>query len=454
MIPIPDTLVGHAVSNSRVTPGNHWQDVRQLTFKITQGENSIALPNPLPGSTLVVYPKNYPKDVQTLLDLMGWNEIADEPLEWMPYSSLTPTSPTAGNFTDRFSGIAKIHAQKGAILRDLLTHNLDFNSVPKRNFIREIANFATSEKEKERLQELVQSGNTQDLYDYTTRPRRTILELLFDFPSVRIPLERVLDVFPLIRGREFSIANGGASLTATQGAGPDELTVEVLAALVEYRTIIRKPRRGLCSRYLENLPPGTTVRVGIKIAPSGPPCDAASAAGQPLVAVATGTGIAPIRSLIQQRRYHQHQNQHTISTNVTNTTNTVGAAAPSLLFFGCRNEAADFYFRDEWESTPNLRVVPAFSRDRARPEDAGPAQALGREEGGKVYVQHQIRRYARDVAELVGRGAVVCVCGNAGKMPVAVKEALLDALVLGGLVGTREEAEEYWPKVTFWQETW
>ena len=38
-----------------------------------------------------------------------------------------------------------------------------------------------------------------------------------------------------------------------------------------------------------------------------------------------------------------------------------------MLFFGCRSEKADFFFRDEWEPlavSGKLKLFPAFSRDQ------------------------------------------------------------------------------------------
>lgn len=45
------------------------------------------------------------------------------------------------------------------------------------------------------------------MYDYCTRMRRTIREVLDDFHSVRIPREYIFDVFPPMRTRSFSIAS-------------------------------------------------------------------------------------------------------------------------------------------------------------------------------------------------------------------------------------------------------
>ena len=49
---------------------------------------------------------------------------------------------------------------------------------------------------------------TQDeLYEYVTRVKRTIREVLAEFRSVRIPKEYIFDLFPLLRPRQFSIAS-------------------------------------------------------------------------------------------------------------------------------------------------------------------------------------------------------------------------------------------------------
>jgi sulfite reductase alpha subunit-like flavoprotein len=403
-----------------------------------------------PGSTLIIYPKNFPEDVQSLIDMMEWNEVADRSLQLAPYvgpnSASTPTLPPGDGRTKAHPKSASgIHANQGTTLRELLTHNLDITAVPKRTFLKELIYYASDELEKERLVELTQPGNTDDFYDYTFRPRRTILEVLSDFPSVKIPFERVLDCFPVIRGREFSIANGAGSHKETSDGDFAAVNVHVLAALVEYRTIIRKPRQGLCSRYLRSLQEGTLVKVKIKHNANTLLADT-ELDKRPLIAIATGTGIAPIKHLVEDRFDRT----------------TAASRGDALLFFGCRNERADFYYRDYWESLEGLKVIPAFSRDPAPvlvPDDkGGPLDINGGQlpdyDYGKNYVQHQIRRHARHVAELIAKDALICVCGNSGRMPKSVREALLDAMVLGGLVERKEDAETVFQRLRFWQETW
>ncbi|KAK1834334.1 hypothetical protein QBC39DRAFT_389420 [Podospora conica] len=424
LLNIPGTLTAEVLKNERLTPEAHWQDVRHLVLQ-TPCREGMSLDDAA-GSTAIIWPKNYPEDVQTLIDMMGWGEVADEILD----------------LDDKIlSRKSNLHLfSRSETLRDLLTHNFDITSVPKRSFIEDLAFFTKEPMEIERLRELTQSGNEQEYYDYTSRPRRTIIELLRDFPGVKIPFEHALDLFPLIRGREFSIANGDTT------PAPDDtktLKLELIIALVEYRTIIRKPREGLCSRYVKNLPVGTLINLGLKT-PSKPVLTAAAAASGPLIAVATGTGVAPIRAFIQSRALRQ-------------------TAGETKLFFGCRNRDADFFFGDEWGRYPNVEVHAAFSRDPVVVPPPTPAVAdegVHQYDTGKNYVQHKIREHGREIAALLTGGGgkpIICVCGNAGRMPVSVREAFKDVLVKCAVVGDGVEAERWLSdsgNVTYWQETW
>ena len=437
LLPIPNTFVSTLTRHERVTPADHWQDVRHLSFEVQAGEAINEIAKWVGNLTLSIWPKNYPEDVEELIGQMGWEDVADKPLQ------LKGRAPKGLYAHDRV-----------ASLRQLLAHNLDITAVPKRSFIRELVFFTEDEREKERLQELTQSGNEQEFYDYTCRPRRTILELLRDFKNVKVPYTRVLDLFPIIRPRDFSVCNGGDCFK--KATRDDAITIEILVALVEYKTIIRKPRQGLCSRYLKHLPVGAGLAVRVKMS-SGPRLvPNLTWARRPVIAIATGTGIAPIRAIIQERESYD-------------------GAGDVVLFFGCRNRAADFHFEKEWRTYRGaVDVYPAFSRDSIEPEErttvsgAAPADLAAdvvpkgaatavQYDSHKNYVQHLIRKHAQRVGFLMTRRPIVCVCGNAGRMPVSVRSALLDALVISKVVGSVGEAEAWLTdpdKVTYWQETW
>lgn len=69
--------------------------------------------------------------------------------------------------------------------------------------------FTDSELEKEKLHEFTTPEGQEELYSYCNRPKRTILEVLIDFPhaTANISLEYLFEIFSPIRPRAFSIAS-------------------------------------------------------------------------------------------------------------------------------------------------------------------------------------------------------------------------------------------------------
>lgn len=402
LLSVPNSWTASLVSNTRETPDSHAQDVRLIAFDVPSSRDGQKL-QVNPGDCLTIFPRNFPHDVQKLITLMQWSSIADTPLTLSSCSSLPHN----------------LHVAPITTLRTLLLDNIDITATPRRSFLKNMAYFATDDDHRERLLEFNQPEYLDEYFDYATRSRRTILEVLEEFTSVRIPAERLLDVFPLIRGRDFSIANGGAALT--HPTDPNITRVDLLIALVRYQTVLRRPRHGLCSRYLAALPPGAVLAVAHK--PVLTPIHGVSNAQRPLIAIATGTGIAPVRSLIHERLTHS----------------LTSPPAPTLLFFGNRNAAADFFFSDEWRALgDNLHVFTAFSRDQRE----------------KIYIQDILRREAARLAELIPQRAIFAVCGGSSKMAEACKHAVFDTYTDGGSEDKKEERKSALAGMTWWQEIW
>lgn len=148
--------------------------------------------------------------------------------------------------------------------------------------------------------------------------------------------------------------------------------------------------------------------------------------------VGPGTGVAPFKAMVEERtaqrkRHLQHQQvaQHQ------------SPQPPPLpppyewLFFGCRKESADFYYRTELEGYTawdqgkgrGLRLVTAFSRD----QDA------------KVYVTHRIKEHGAALWALLAQGnASVFVAGSAKRMPTDVMDAIRGLAVAHGGLGEAE----------------
>ena len=409
--------------NRRVTSEGHWQDVRLLTF-------SSAKTSYLPGDVLVIYPRNPIEDVDRIIDLMKWDLIADRPLIFsrnvcynLRPDSRKPSLSTSGD-------------KNILTLRSLLLKHLDFNAIPKRSFFSLLANFTEDAVQKSRLQELTSSEYLDELYDYTTRPRRSILEVLQEFNTVKIPWQWAKAVFPEMKGRQFSIASGGE---LAKGPG-DSTRFDLLVAIVKYRTVIRKVRRGVCTRYLESLEPGASLLVTLKKGLLG---ITIADVARPLILVGPGTGVAPIRSLIWQRlTWNDQLRQDTTPFDGDGSKLVLG---DHLLFFGCRNKNADYFFQQEWSGLQHqlpLKVFPSFSRDQAQ----------------KFYVQDAIRANSRIVSNILyeERG-LVFICGSSGKMPNAVREALIEVLekeTLMDLEASRAYLAQMEKANRYKQETW
>lgn len=303
----------------------------------------------------------------------------------------------------------------GISLAWLASHYFDINSIPTRSFFSEFAaahkwrptgtkNDERVAMEYDRLKELGQACTpdaVDDFYDYVNRPRRNLVEVLGDFPCTTsfIPAEQWINILPgPLRPRPYSIAS----------ASP---TIELLVAVVTYRTRMLTPRRGLASTYLARCKVGTRIPAWISRPsygfdfsyhltsdiPRPPPC----------ILIGTGTGIAPLRAFIQY--------QHKSFPNASN-----------VLFFGCRFSYRDFYFEKEWkalEAEDCLQLVTAFSREGGHFTTAK----------NRIYVQHKIKESPDLVWSVLGESqGSVFIAGNARTMPLAVREAIVEVAQTGG----------------------
>lgn len=359
-----NVIEGHIVSNTRVTSADHFQDVRHVTIGSEAGLSY------LPGDTAALYPSNDDKSVQMLLDLQPhWLPIADKPL-------------TIHSELDIEGGLIK---KECLTLRTLIKYHLDIMSIPRRTFFSLAFHFVDDttedgQREKEKFYEFTKLEESEDLYNYANRPRRLIMETISEFENnLRIPVEYVLDLFPLIKVRLFLIASK-----------PSESQLELAVAVVEYKTMLRRIRKGLCTKWLKQLQQGD--RLIFSIHPSNLKFGASTA---PIIMIGPGTGIAPMKSLIE---YAAGQRE-------------------LYLFTGCRDSEKDFYFKELWElyeKTGQLKHFPAISRQAGFPYK---------------YVQDRLFAERDLVSDLiVNQNAVVYLCGSSGKMPTQVRVTLVEII--------------------------
>ncbi|TID15326.1 sulfite reductase flavoprotein alpha-component [Venturia nashicola] len=417
LLEIPQGITAKVVSNNRLTPQDHWQDVRHVTFDLSETKNYG------PGDVLTIYPKNFPTDVAQFLKIMKYESLADTPIRFTPTATLTPNYPPPP--------IACLQ-NKTFTLRTLATNHLDIMSIPRRSFFAHLIHCTEDEMQLDRLKEFTDPQYIDELFDYTTRPRRSILEVLDEFTTLTVPWQKICSIIPLIRGRQFSIASGGALKTLIPSNGGKSTTrVELLIAIVKYKTVIKRVRQGVCTRYITSLTPGTRITTTLQ---RGALLSKNADVNIPIVMVGPGTGVAPLRSLA----YERLAQRQSLSLPIKPTES-------DILIYGARSRSADYFFSDEWDtisSQTGLKVHTAFSRDQRQ----------------KVYVQDIIRQQGRDIYHVLAeKRGVFYLSGSSGKMPLAVREALVEVFVNEGKM-ERDDAEKYLAAMEkdgrYRQETW
>ncbi|KAF6327729.1 NADPH dependent diflavin oxidoreductase 1 [Rhinolophus ferrumequinum] len=343
------------VTNQRVTGPSHFQDVRLIEFDIAGSGISFAA-----GDVVLIQPQNAASHVQQFCQVLGL-----DPEQCFTLQPREPDVPCPTRLPQPCS------------VRHLVSQYLDIVGVPRRSFFELLACLSPSELERDKLLELSSAAGQEELSQYCSRPRRTALEVLCDFPctAAAIPPDYLLDLIPPIRPRAFSIAS---SLLAH----PSRL--QILVAVVQYQTRLREPRRGLCSSWLASLHPGQAgpVQVPLWVRPGG--LTFPETADTPVIMVGPGTGVAPFRAAIQER--------------------VAQSQAGNFLFFGCRWRDQDFYWEAEWKELEKrgcLTLITAFSREQKQ----------------KVYVQHRLRELGPLVWELLDRQATPSTCHQMYRKP-------------------------------------
>ncbi|HAB16842.1 MAG TPA: sulfite reductase subunit alpha [Verrucomicrobiota bacterium] len=227
---------------------------------------------------------------------------------------------------------------------------------------------------------------------------RDILDLFLAHPAVGFSAKEFVGMLRPLQPRLYSISS-------SPKAHPGEVHLTVSA--VRYESLGRQ-RGGVCSTFLADRVASETavpVFVHANKAFRPPPND------RPLIMVGPGTGVAPFRAFLEERR-------------------ATGASGRNWLFFGDQKSATDFLYRDELEAFQRdgllHRLNLAWSRDQA----------------AKVYVQDHLRQHAAEVWSWLQDGAGFYVCGDASRMARDVEAALLEVARTAGNL-SEEQATEY-----------
>ena len=228
---------------------------------------------------------------------------------------------------------------------------------------------------------------------------REIIDFLLPSPNLGFTPEEFVKLLRKLQPRLYSIAS-------SLKAHPEQvhLTVDTL----RYDAHGRK-RHGVSSTFLaDRVTESTAVPVFVQTAKHfRPPADPLA----PMLMVGPGTGIAPFRAFLQERR-------------------ATGATGRNWLFFGAQRSQNDFFYRDELEGMKSdghlTNLSLAFSRDQTE----------------KIYVQHRMLENAGELWRWLEDGAHFYVCGDAKRMAKDVDDALHKVVQSAG-GRTEDGAKEY-----------
>ena len=352
-----------------------------MTAEATLTAPPYSRANPFPGKLVVnrrLSGRESAKDTRHLeIDLTGWGltyEVGD---------SVAVYATNDAQLVDEMihalgaTGDEQVPRPKGptTTLREALLRDYGITQ-PTPKFLKAIIERANSST---LLNDLLQPKRKEDLDRYLWGME--VIDFLSEHPSARFSPQEFVGLLTKLQPRLYSVAS---SLKVY----PEQ--VHFIVDVIRYESHGRV-RKGVASSFLAERADDVPVPVYPSVAkhfhlPENP--------DTPIIMVGPGTGVAPFRAYLQERK-------------------ALGAQGRNWLFFGSQHKKCDFAYGEEFAALKKegilTRLDCAWSRDQ--PE--------------KIYVQHRIMENAAEIWKwLDAEGAHFFVCGDARRMAKDVDAAL------------------------------
>jgi sulfite reductase (NADPH) flavoprotein alpha-component len=357
--------------------------------------------NPFPGKLVVnrrLTATDSPKDTRHFeIDLKGWGlnfEVGDS---MSVYATNDPALVNEIMARLCATGEETVPAGKETCsFREALSRHYSIKSVTPK-FLKAIAERASAAP---LLKELLDPERKQDLETYLWGME--VIDFLIEHPSVRFTPQEFVGLLSKLQPRLYSVAS---SLKAFPDA------VHFIIDIIRYESHGRQ-RMGVATGFLAE----RAQNVPVPVYPSSSKAfHLPENPETPLIMVGPGTGVAPFRAFLQERK-------------------ALGARGKTWLFFGSQREQSDYFYKEDFDAFKKdgylTRIDTAFSRDQAH----------------KIYVQDRLRENAADLWKWLEDGAEFFVCGDAKRMAKDV-DAMLRKIVQEQGGKDVEGANEYIEKL-------
>lgn len=303
-------------------------------------------------------------------------------------------------------------------VREFLTRYCDLSGAPRRSELKLLAAYATDPIDQKALLRLSSKEGKAEYKDKVTDSFTGMVHILQRCPSISLPLEHFVDICPRLQPRFFTISSSSSV---------HPKSIHLTVAVTKQERADGTLFQGVCSTFLaEQRPTKDMVRVFVRPSTFRLPSDTT----KPILMIGPGTGVAPMRALLQERAFQAKHGKTTGS---------------NILYFGCRKAEWDYLYQDEmqsWQKDGTLtQLHTAFSRAQAH----------------KVYVQNLLQEHSQSTWDLLEQqGAYVYVCG-AVQMGHDVSETLQSIVTKHGKHNS-DQAKAYLSKLAqdgrYVQELW
>lgn len=366
--------------NRRLTPQDYDRNIFHIEFDLGTTGLTYKI-----GEALGIHAENDEQEVQAFIEYYGLDAAQ---LVQVP-----------GRDSENLTEVRTVH--------QALIQNIDILGKPAKRFYEALAEFATDETEKKKLETLGSQAGAEEFKRRSEIDTVTYVDILQEFTSARPSFEDLVKIVAPMKRREYSIASA-------QAVTPN--SVALMIVVVDWVDPKGRQRLGQATRYLSSLRPGAKVTVSVK--PSVMKLPVKDTA--PLIMAGLGTGLAPFRAFVQYRAMQKAQGKE------------IGSI---LLYLGSRHQREEYLYGEEWEAYLAAGVVTlvgsAFSRDQPQ----------------KIYIQDRMRQTIDDIVQayIKDEGSFY-LCGPTWPVPdvtAVLQEAIAaEAKASGKKVDPKKEIEK------------